>query len=96
METLPALHGTPPLKVFNHFNTMLDLKSNVKTLKIISGHKLNRHLSFKCILKGVMARNVISTQMSSCFQIIKQLINIYSRYRKFLICFFKSKVSEKS
>ena len=34
---------------------MLDIKSNVKTLKIIK--LLNTHLVLKCILKGVKAKN---------------------------------------
>jgi len=50
---------------------MLDIKAMLKTLKIIM------HMVLKRILKGVKevkAKKVISSGMSSFFQIIKQLI----------------------
>ena len=31
-----VVHGTPPPESFNHFNSMLDIKSIVKTFKTIS------------------------------------------------------------
>ena len=53
---------------------MLDIKGNVKTLKIINWHILNTHLVLKCILDWIKTKKVISSWMSSSFHIIKQLV----------------------
>ena len=52
---------------------MLDIKSNVKTLKIVSWHILTTQLALKCIFKGGKGKKVISSWMSSSFQIIQPL-----------------------
>ena len=56
---LRVKHGADSPKSFNHFNTMLDIKAMLKTLKIIM------HIVLKCILKSVTAKKVISSGMSS-------------------------------
>ena len=70
----------------NHFNTMFDIKSNGKTLKIISRQILDTHLILTCILKGVKAKNGYFL-LYVVFLTNHQTIYIYSRHS----LFFKSK-----
>ena len=70
----------------NHFNTMFDIKSNGKTLKVISRQILCTHLILTCILKGVKAKNGYFL-LYVVFLTNHQTIYIYSRHS----LFFKSK-----
>ena len=59
--------GLDPLS----FTSMLNIESNVKTLKIVICPILNTHLALKCMLMGVKAKKVFSLE---CCLSFKQLI----------------------
>ena len=50
------MHGADSSCSFNNFNTMLDIKGNVKTLQIINWHILSTRLVYKCVKKGVKTK----------------------------------------